>query len=102
MSLCSYLLPHPTLALMAPIDYFVMFAHCSSVEYVRLTRTLGMARALDRGQRGLFGADTVLRQWNFQTFSAASSRVLGTVILSLLFFFLHVHTPLRVIFLHFY
>lgn len=72
---------------MAPIDYFVMSVHFSSVEYVRVTHTLGMACALDRGQHGLLGADTVLQQWNFPTFSAASSRGLGTVVLSLLFFF---------------
>lgn len=41
MSPCSYLLPHPASAVMVSINYFIMFAHCSSVECVRLTPTLG-------------------------------------------------------------
>lgn len=38
-------------------------------------------------QRSASGADTVLWQWHFSIFSAASGRVLDTAILSLLFLF---------------
>lgn len=50
MSLFSYLLPRPTLTLMASIGYFVMFSHCSSMECVRWMPTLEMECALYRGQ----------------------------------------------------
>lgn len=73
------MLPHPILVLMTSINYFVMPSHCSSVAYVRLTHSLEMSCALDRGQHGLLGADLVLWQWNFPTLSAASSSVLVSV-----------------------
>lgn len=93
---------------MAPINYFVMFSCCSSLAYVRLTQSLEMVCALDRGQHGLFRADIVLWQWKFPTLYPAvkTPKVLGTIVLSLLllffFFFPHVYIYLHVILLYFH
>lgn len=82
------------------VAYFVTFSHCSPVEYVRLTPTLGVECALYRGLHlGLtqsFDSGTsqyfLLLPEGFQTLRFCHCS----------FFFFHVHTSLHVILLPFY
>lgn len=99
----EFILLFATLSNINSDDFHWLFCHIFSLQFCGVCKmNTHSGDGVCPLQGSVSGADKVLQQWHFSIFCAAYRRVLYIVILSLLFFFFPVHTPLHVILLHFY